>query len=181
VVLAVVSPRFKQAIIVERYLTNLDVWCWRYWENQRNYPGLHFTAKPDSVLALKQCLDQLRREGTGAYRTIPLQPLLATDEAKITGGLKYESFQRLRLSLREPSDTLRQMSFRVDTDLVCFDFVEPCLARFEQGLLDVHNGRGDYSIGPMSDRKRGLTVGDWDRQSECLWFWPCFGHLWVVE
>ncbi len=166
---------------MERYLTNLDVWCWRYRENQRNYPGLHFTAKPDAVLALKQCLNQLRHEGAGAYRTIPLQPLLAADEAKITGGLKYECFEKLRLSLHEQSDKLRQMSFRGDADLACFDFVEAHFAEFERGLTDVHNGTGDYSIGPLADRKQGLSVGELDRLSECLWFWPCFGHMRVME
>ena len=166
---------------MERYLSDLDVWCWRYRENQRNYPGLHFTAKPEAISALQRCLQQLRQEAAGAYRTIPLKPLLAADEAKITGGQKYESFQRLRLSLHEPSDTLRQMSFRVDADLVRFDFVEAHVKQFERGLLDVHNGTGDYSIGPTSDRQRGLAVGEWDCESECLWFWPCFGHLWVVE
>lgn len=166
---------------MERYLTNLDVWCWRYREKHRHYLGLHFTAKPDACIAIKSCLQQLRCEGTGAYRTIPLQVLRGSDEAKITGGRKYECYHRLRLRLHESSDKLRQMSFRVDADMACFDFVESHFAEFERGLTDVHNGTGDYSIGPQLDRKKSQSVGELDRLSECLWFWPCFGHLWVVE
>lgn len=166
---------------MERYLTNLDVWCWRYGENQRNYPGLHFTAKPDACDAMKACVQQLRGEGAGAYRTIPLQMLRASNEAKITGGQKFECYRRLRLTTHEPSDKLRQMSFRVDADMACFDFVESHFAEFERGLTDVHNGTGDYSIGPQTDRKKGLIVGELDRLSEPLWFWPCFGHMRVVE
>lgn len=166
---------------MEPFLTNLDVWCWRYLKNQRNYPGLHFTAKPQACEALHKCLQQLRGEEPGAHRTIPLKPLFEVDEAKITGGLKYESFRKLRLSLHTPSDTLRQMSFRVENDMIRFDFADAHLEQFEQGLRDVLQGRGDYSIGPNGDRKRGPGLGEWDRSSECLWFWPCFGHLWVVK
>ena len=162
---------------VEPYLKNLEAWCWRYQENTRNYPGLHFTASPDACDALVACLRQLRREGSGARRTMPLRLLRAEDEAKVSGGQQYECYSRLRISLHDESAHLRQMSFRVEGDTVYFDFTASGLPEFEQGLADIRNGTGDYSIQPRGDRREGHHVGGLDQPSERLWFWPCFGHL----
>ena len=157
---------------MEKYLQNIEVWCWHYNENTRNYPGLHFTAKPAACDALVTCLRQLRREGDGARRTVPLQHLKPEDEAKVSGGQEYECFSRLRITLHSESDTLRQMSFRAEGGMVHLDFTERWLSEFERGLSDVKSGTGDYSIEPQ-----GQMLGELDKASECLWFWPCFGHL----
>ncbi|HEY5909095.1 MAG TPA: hypothetical protein VJA21_00670 [Verrucomicrobiae bacterium] len=166
---------------MEKYLQNLEVWCWRYKENTRNYPGLHFTAKPAACDAISGCLRQLRKEGDGARRTIPLRPLKAEDEAKISGGQKYECFSRLRITIHAESDQLRQMAFRVESSLVHLDFTERSMSGFEKGLSDVKAGRGDYAIEPEEDKEQGRRLGELERASKCLWFWPCFGHLEVVS
>jgi hypothetical protein len=162
---------------VEKYLQNIEAWCWRYKENTRNYPGLHFTAKPAACDALVTCLRQLCREGEGARRTMPLQHLKTEDEAKVSGGQAYECFTRLRITLHRESDVLRQMSFRVEDGMVHLDFTERFLSEFERGLSDVKSGTGDYSIKPQKDHREGQRIGELDRASESLWFWPCFGHL----
>lgn len=166
---------------MEKYLKNIEAWCWRYKGNSSNYRGLHFTARPEACDALIKCIGQLRKDGCGARRTAPLRMLRAEDEAKVTGGKKYRCFSRLRISLHDESDYLRQMSFRAEGDIVYFDFTESDLWEFEHGLYDVLNGTGDYCIGPEVDRKSARPIGELDRQSEDLWFWPCFGHLWVDE
>jgi hypothetical protein len=161
---------------MEKYLQKLEAWCWRYKENARNYPGLHFTARPSACDALTACVRQLRREGNGGRRTMPLRPLLPEDEAKVTGGQAFEYFSRLRISLHDETNRLRQMSFRVENGVVYLDFTERSMAEFEQGLRDVKAGQGDYSIEPQQRHGEGLWLGELDRVSECLWFWPCFGH-----
>ena len=166
---------------MEKYLQNIEAWCWRYKENTRHYPGLHFTAKPAACDALVSCLRQLRREGNGARRSMPLRPLSPEDEARVSGGQEYESFARLRITLHSESDVLRQMSFRADGGLVHLDFTEHCLPDFERGLSDVKSGTGDYSIKPRENRREGRSLGELDSVSECLWFWPCFGHLGVEK
>jgi hypothetical protein len=166
---------------VEHFLRDVDAWCWRYRENVRNYPGLHFTAKPKTCDALLACLELLTREGDGSYRTVLLKHLRPEDERKVTGGQKYECFPRMRISLFAASERLRQMSFRVEDGLALFDFTATHLADFERGLRDVQGGTGDYSIFPAMDQKQGKLLGDLDKRSVCLWFWPCFGHLSVVE
>ena len=97
---------------MESYLKNIEVWCWAYTENVRNYLGLHLTARADACDALVECLSQLRQEGNGARRTIPLLDLAPEHAAKIAGNQKYVSFSKIRISLHESSDSLRQMSFR---------------------------------------------------------------------
>jgi hypothetical protein len=165
---------------MERYLKNLEAWCWRYLENDRNYPGLHFTAKPNACDAIIHCLAQLRSEGFGAHRTMPLKTLNPTDEAKISGGQRHVCFQRLRISLHADSEQLRQFAFRVLDGTVHFDLTERYASKFEQGIQDVRSGTGDYSICPQNSPREGRLLGERDRESEALWFWPCFGHLSVV-
>jgi hypothetical protein len=166
---------------MEEYLRDIEAWCWRYKENTRNYPGLHFTATAKACDAICKCLTQLRREPPPAHRTIPLKMLNPSDEQKVSGGQAFDSFPRLRISLQNQSDKLSQMSFRVQDARVYFDFTERWLSEFEQGLANVKRGVGDYSIEPDENKCDGKPLGQLDRKSECLWFWPCFGHLRVAD
>jgi hypothetical protein len=116
-----------------------------------------------------------------AKRSVPLRDLSPADEVKISGGQRFKSFKRLRLAVWPVSDQLRQMSFRAEGELVHIDLTEPSAELFKKGLADVSEGVGDYDIGPKQGKNRGLLLGELDRASECLWFWPCFGHLGVVK
>ena len=163
---------------MERYLKDIQAWCWRYLENERNYPGLHFTAKPDACGAIFECIAQLRRSGIGSHRTMPLRPLEPKDEARISGGQHYRCFHRLRITLHDESDDLRQFAFRDLGEIVHFDLTERYVAELERGIRDVQSGIGDYSVSPHS--REGRLLGSLDHESECLWFWPCFGHFSVM-
>ena len=162
---------------MEQRLKHLDLWVWRYLENQRNYPGLHLTAKPESCAVLLDVVATLRAEGAGRKRTINLRKLRAADEAKITGGQKYREFSKLNLRLAEPSTALRFMSARHAADVVDVEFSPDYINLFEEGLRDVARGQGDYSIGPPMGRRARKALPSRDRASLRLWFWPCFGHL----
>ena len=164
-------------MLMEKYLSDIDVWCWRYPDHGRNYPGLHFTARPEACDALSRCLHQLRDSSIDSSRSLPLRSLSSEDEALVSGGHPFESFSKLRLSVQTESAELRQMSFRVTDGLITFDFTRHHLFRFERGLTDVRAGRGDYSIIASSE----LPTGHLDANSECLWFWPCFGHYSIAE
>src|SRR5687767_6830977 len=48
---------------MEQRLKHLDLWVWRYLENERNYPGLHLTARPESCAMVLDVLATLRAEG----------------------------------------------------------------------------------------------------------------------
>ncbi len=160
---------------------NVEAWCWRYPDGGRrgnsDYPGLHFTATAETCRLLLEVIAELR-SGEVSQRSIPLHALRKEDEAKITGGLKYEAFRNLRIAVHPASDKLRQLSFRVEKDRALFDFTVGELRQLEKGIRDVQSGTGDYCIGPSTDRNH--PCGEWDRQSERLWFWPCFGHLCVA-
>lgn len=163
---------------MEASLRDLDAWCWRYVDDPSGYPGLHFTAKPIACDAVIECLDRIQQDGSGSHRTATLRNLNPDDEAKVSGGHCYESFDRIRISLCTMSDALRQMYFHVEGRTVHLDFVDGHLKRLRQGLLDIKNGTGDYSIGGTEFKRKGkVQLGTLDIQSESLWFWPCFGHL----
>jgi hypothetical protein len=111
---------------------------------------------------------------------MPLRPLDPADAAKIAGDQRYVFFARLRITLHAESEELRQYSFRVLDGVVHFDLTERYMAEFEQGVRDVRTGTGDYCIPPKDFTREGRLLGRLDRESEELWFWPCFGHISVV-
>jgi hypothetical protein len=161
---------------MENHLKELDIWCWEYLENTRNYPGLHLTAKPDACDALLRCLQVIEQEGDGAKRTISLKPLSPKDEEKITGGQKFRSFSALKIVLHQPTNELQQMCFTESAGVVILEIASTHLYRLRDGIQDIRNGSGDYSIGPDDRKKSGEIMGEKDKESLELWFWPCFGH-----
>jgi len=162
---------------METYLKNINVWCWKYLENTRNYPGLHLTAKADACDALLKCLWILEQEGHGAKRTIPLKSLDPKDEAKISGGQRFHCFSILKIFFYRETADLRQMCISEIDDIVLIESTEVRIQQLRQGIQDVRKGCGDYSIAPKKKRKENLLLGDKDKKSLELWFWPCFGHL----
>ncbi len=102
---------------MEQRLTNLNVWIWRYLENERNYPGLHFTADRAACETLRDVLRTLTAEGSGSHRTLLLKALNPEDEAKISGGRSFSCFSRLRVELSERSAELQFMSATQDGDV----------------------------------------------------------------
>lgn len=166
---------------MESFLRDLDVWCWKYLENTKNYPGLHLTARPESCDALLRALDVIQRAGPGAKRSIPLKPLARSDEAKITGGQRYFSFSTLRIVYSDETPELRRMCVSEDGALAVIAITATTIRWVRQGIEDVKRGEGDYSIGPPThSRKEMHALGKKDLASLDLWFWPCFGHLWPV-
>ncbi len=167
---------------MEANLKNINVWCWRYLENTRNYPGLHLTAKNEACDTLLELIDKIINEGDGRARTIPLKPLNKIDEAKVSGGQKFESFQKLKISWHKPSEKLHTAAFLIEDGQVHFYLTENFVDELKKGLLDIKEGEGDYCIHPsIKSSKKVKQIGDLDKQSEDLWFWPCFGHLSVQE
>jgi len=129
---------------------------WRYAERDRNYPGWHFSADRPGSESFAALLDVLVADGPGQFRTIVLShPRLSVlpDKYK-SGGLV--SPQKLRVSVSATpstwpfSETGEASELSIGTDWV---------APLRQGVLGVHCGETDYSIGP---RGRGSVP---------LWFW----------
>lgn len=161
---------------MEPFLVGLDVWAWRYLSPLRAYAGLHFTARPQACDALLKCIDLLESEDVGAVRTVPLRRLSPEDEAAISGGNAFLSFQRLRLELAAVTEQLGQLSITSEGSLLVIRATSSALPQIRKGFEDVREGTGDYAIEPDLRPRTGLTVGALDRASQCLWFWPCFGH-----
>jgi hypothetical protein len=162
---------------LESYLKNLDIWCWRYEPKQKNYPGLHFTARTEACETVLACLKRLRIAPPYEHRTIPLRTLRREDEAKVSGGRAFRSLRTLRIEHRAAVDELRQMHFSYEGERALWILTTEAIPRVEAGVTAVWNDTGDFCIGPHRDRKKGLFMGTLDNSSEVLWFWPCFGHI----
>lgn len=165
--------------MTERELLNLDLWMWEYPNNRENYPGLHLAGRPATCDVLSEWLVRLRETPGGRRRSIPLRPLQRADAAYISGNLPYRSFSKLHLSVTPACDELQQMSIRSDGELVIVQVTPTRIDDLIRGLRDVRAGIGDYAIRPDIDKAIGNPCGQLDRESLCLWFWPCFGHLGV--
>jgi hypothetical protein len=162
---------------MERHLRNLKLWVGRYLENERNYPGLHLTADKAACDALRGLMVTFRKDCSGSPRTLLLRKLAPADEAKITGGQRYQDFAKLKIKLSQVSEELQFMSAGNVGDVVYLEFTPSYLDRFEEGIADVACGQGDYCICPPDDGRNRKAMAEKDRASLELWFWPCFGHL----
>lgn len=151
----------------------LDAWVWFYRENTKNYPGTHFTAKPeasDEIIRLMAMWEQ----GYNPKLIIELPELAPEDERKVSGGLTYRCFRTLKLVRHEepvPFTVLHHREERV----VEFHFDQAGQSQFEEVLAEVRAGRGDHSIRCQYRRSADTTL-----TASSLWYWPCFGHLWPV-
>ena len=164
---------------MEPFLQDIDIWCWRYKENTRNYPGVNLTATTDGCDALLKVIELLEQEGPGSRRTVPLRQLDPKDEAKVSGGQRYRNFKKLRLCLAERTADLQQMCVSHDGETATVEIVPQELDQLKDSIAEVRRGRGDFGIAP--DTRRKGTYGPKDKASEILTFWPCFGHCWVVS
>lgn len=152
----------------------LNAWVWFYRENTDNYPGTHFTAKPEA------CDEIIRRmamweQGYNPKLTIDLPELAPEDERKVSGGLTYRCFRKLKLLRREEPGPFVVIHHREER-IVEFQFDRAGQTKFEEILQEVRAGRGDSAI---DCQFRRTTDPKFTESS--LWYWPCFGHLWVVR
>ena len=157
---------------MEKFLQHLDVWAWIYPRRPSAYDGAHFTARGPACDAILLCLDILEDEGPPTRRSIPLRKLRPEDEQKITGGMKYRCYTRLRIELCPQSAELEDIQVIPDNNTLVFRATPDAIHHFREGVLDVKSGIGDYAIGPS--RKHNPAHGDPPLN---LWFWPCFGHI----
>ncbi len=163
--------------MIERALTNLDLWMWEYPDNPRNYPGVHLTGRTATCDTLAEWLIRMQETPGEVRRTIPLRPLQRADVAKISGRLPNRWFTKLELAVLPERDDLKQMSIRSEGERVIVEVTPARIGDLIQGIRDVRAGTGDYAIKPLGDRAAGEQLGQIDRGSLCLWFWPCFGNI----
>lgn len=129
---------------------------WRYTVNTRNYPGWHLNADATGCRSLLDLLDALATE-PGSYRTIPLRPPSETQlEVPNNRRAPLVTATKLQLAL---SDMPTQWRFPPDHDPASLTIGSDWLAPLRKGLLDITQGRGDYSIGNEGN------------ESQRLWFW----------
>ena len=166
--------------MTERTLSNLDLWIWEYPDNRKYYPGIHLTGRPAACDAVEEWLVRLLVTPGGGRKSIPLRPLRSADVGRISGKLPYRGFSKLQLAVIPERDELQQMSIRTEGELAIVEVTPARIDDLIQGIRDVRAGTGDYAIRPHLDQANGHESGQIDRESLCLWFWPCFGHLEVT-
>ncbi len=129
---------------------------WRYAQRDRNYPGWHFSADRAGSESFAALLDALLEDGTGEYRTVSLSapPLTVLPEQYKTGG--WVSAPKLRLSISAvPAD----WPFGNASSASELSIGAHWVASLRKGVLGIHRGETDYSIGLHG------------RGSVPLWFW----------
>lgn len=143
---------------VDRWNSSGRIACWRYRDNQRNYPGWHLTADAAGADALLDLVARMSAAPTTSERTIPLATPTAADLEKVGNpGARHVSVERLHLRHRretEPAEYWRIV--RQDTTLEISLGMET-LAVFEEGVADIRRGHGDWSMG--------------EEEPDVLWFW----------
>lgn len=156
------EPQFRQ----------LQVRVWTYVEGaDRNYPGFHLSADPQSCHVLEEWLSQAAQSGKVIARTIPLQKRRGEKTSPVSGSLRCYYFEKWKLHLGPERPDLREMHLDCAGDIVTLDITWTKLPELVQGLRSMADGVGDYSIRPAPPLR--------DRSPKCsqLWFWPHFDGM----
>ena len=155
---------------MEKWLSDLDVYAWRFRGNPKNYSGYHLTATPAACEALLRMANLLLVEGPGSGRTVPLKAVTPDIVAKVDWALTYARLTKMRVRVVEASEQIRQMCFLHEGATLNCRFTPGYLNEFRDALVYLHEGVGDFEIGPDPHG----PMGEQDKVSECLWFWACF-------
>lgn len=137
---------------------------WHYKDNPKNYPGLHFTASDKAC----DCLIAIFNEVLSKNSSFHLEmPLYTKDKRvhEVTGcSLKFKLYKTLNLiyKLKEPN----LITFAVSDESITIKIGKEKLNEFNNGLIDIKNCEGDY------------TIGNYEKTPfNQMWFWWDVGEM----
>src|SRR6266702_378107 len=143
-----------------------NVYLWRYQENCKNFPGWHLAADRAGAESLLILLAEFKSSTASVYRTITLSKptinVLAVPNNK-GGKARWWAPSRFRINFDPNPEAMSLWSFPVDQDPAVLFVGREFLLRLEAGIVDLSQGKGDYSIG-------GVTKEELSEQTS-LWFW----------
>ena len=136
------------------------VFLWRYVENERNYPGWHFTTDAEGAASLCDLLKAMGSHPTSSHRTLlvtpPTMSILGVPNNK-GGSARWTAPEKWRITyFPEAADTWH---FDGDATLAHLSLGSALLPRLMSATEGIVRGQGDFSIGTSSAKG-----------SE-LWFW----------
>lgn len=151
----------------------LRIFMWTYLPGEdKNYPGFHLAADPESCLILIDWIEQQQKTQLGITRTIPLQSHRSRVASPISGQLGCYYFSKWRLSIGPDRNDSEPMKIEAREDSLIMNLDHSLVDSLVQGLRDVSLGNGDYCIHAQSSPRS---------QNQSLWFWPCFGEFWADD
>jgi hypothetical protein len=130
---------------------------WRYEPRNRNFDGWHITADKTGCASLIDLLDALSMDGPGATRSVgistPTKAMIAVPNCPVR---TFVAPSALRITIAKDPTEWR---FPVASEYAQLSMGMGWLPLMRQGIKDIVDGDGDYSIG--SSGKDDLP----------LWFW----------
>ncbi|MGR4894438.1 hypothetical protein ACIPR8_04025 [Stenotrophomonas sp. LARHCG68] len=134
---------------------------WYYAGNDRNYPGWHLTADAEGGHSMIALLDALTHDSAPATRTLQITPPTAAHLGvpNNRAGVAWRTPGKLRLTFSNDPHT---WGLAMEQDLAVLAFGTEGTAAIRDGLLDVLQGRGDYSI----------TIPGGTGTPLWFWWWP---------
>lgn len=129
-------------------------------------------ATPQACERLLVCLEALQSQQTSKPATLHLKRLDPMRERKISGGLRFQDFARVKIYYRLVTPELQQMCISDAGEEAVIETTETKMEALRFGIEEMRRGNGDFSIGPRRSRRDGLIMGDYDKKSLSLWFWP---------
>lgn len=159
---------------MDRKVREIKAWLWFYKENEKNYPGTHFTAKKTACEAIKADLAAMADIGRRKV-VYALPELEEKDIHKISGTQLYRCFRQLTLVRTESDTPIRLIQDQINR-AVEIQISPDGEAEFLEILDEVVAGKGDTSLSVLARR----TI-DPEFSESSLWYWPCFGHLLAVQ
>jgi hypothetical protein len=144
---------------VDAWKQHGTVYLWHYLENERNYPGWHFTADAEGVASVSALFKALRGHSTPAYRTVvvsqPTPSILGVPNNK-SGAARWFAPDKWRITYLPDTEQANTWTFQSDNKIARLSLGSAMVPQLIAGVEDVAQGKGDYCIGLANSE---------------LWFW----------
>ena len=138
---------------IEKYKISGKVYCWKYKENERNYPGWNFTVDVKASRSLSQLLDLMSlcewsskkkiqiEMPTGSQLTVPNNQ---------GGRARWKTISKMTLNCKktEPENHWAITELGEEIEI---QFGKSKLTELQNAIKEIPNGKGDYAIADEDD------------------------------
>jgi hypothetical protein len=139
------------------------VYCWRYCDNRKNYPGWNLTADSQACESLVQLLDLMLAGKYSSQAAIPISPPTEKALQAVNGPERWMSASEMTLHYPKSKVEPGHWSLKSNEGRIAITLGEARLNELRSGVVDVSQGRGDWAA-PNDDDE----IDD----AQLLYFWP---------
>lgn len=139
--------------LIKKYKINGKVYCWKYKENELNYPGWNFTLDLIASQNLSELLDMMSLCEWSSKKKIVIE--IPTDSQLTVpnnqgGRAKWKTISKMTLNCKK-TELENHWAITEFGEEIEIQFGKSKLTELQNAIKEVANGRGDYAIADEDD------------------------------